>query len=664
MPIKRVSPCNAVVPFFQALEKTGAELPSLGTAPAVNVQALEKPCVAVSNPRKPALAVDHPLAQLCNEVTVCDDATTDEIALAMQKRDFVVEVLRRAREEKLPHKLACVLVAQEAASSGLFSRLQQARGKKAAGLLQPKAAYPNFRTWQKKLGRTRGGQAQVSDWRLLLPGYRSARTYTPKGDERFYTLLNAALLCQNGLGIRAIYEECRKRCISKLGDAVALQLPTLSQVYTYARKHDRKQFEFARSKRREWALSNGTYTARKPPAPGVCWVGDHHHLDFWVLVADEKNQTFCTVRPWLSLWLDWGSFAPAGWLIRAGEPDAEAVLQSLRHGIRRMGLVLPRCLYMDNGKDYRSLALDHCINALALDRLHAIPHNPPSKIVERFFSVVIERFSRWWSSYCGNSPLTRPDAVEQMRKLHPEQLPTLAFCQQMFEVFVREHLERPSQSKSCRGLSPSQVLAAAKPVSVALDEKTIHRAFLHPVGLRTIRKGGEIQVYKWIYRDPPGSERPLLWRNYHNIESVFVKLDRDDLTKAYCFDAKGREICCVEKVQEVPGLVRYDEDPETLELFKQQVKQRRKQMRGLKDAVAIRTGQSRMVRTQTFYEGQPALPVRGPRRLPAHATTTAAEPETTSTPEMLAELDESLRAQTDARLRSEGYAQIEADARG
>jgi putative transposase len=87
----------------------------------------------------------------------------------------------------------------------------------------------------------------------------------------------------------------------------------------------------------------------RPAATTKIWDGDHHQFD----VIVNAGGGWC--RPWLTAWQDMRSRMIVGWVIRAEDPNTEAILVRSARAVLQHGV--PEVVYHDNGKDYDSFAL-------------------------------------------------------------------------------------------------------------------------------------------------------------------------------------------------------------------------------------------------------------------------------------------------------------------
>jgi putative transposase len=156
------------------------------------------------------------------------------------------------------------------------------------------------------------------------------------------------------------------------------------------------------------------------------WCADHHQFD--VIVSHGGK----LLRPWLSAWMDMRSRYIVAWSIYHHDPNGDAVLASFRHGVLAHGL--PGGVYLDNGKDFDSFALQGRTKKerwarrrirLGMDEQRATgifasleikskmcwAYHGQSKPIERFFGT-LEQHTPVWATYCGRSTAHKPEDLE------------------------------------------------------------------------------------------------------------------------------------------------------------------------------------------------------------------------------------------------------------
>lgn len=233
------------------------------------------------------------------------------------------------------------------------------------------------------------------------------------------------------------------------------------------------QLTYARRGKRAWEAAYMQKTMRvKPDKVNEVWFGDHHKLDLFVL--DENGNM---VRPWLTAWMDACSRKFVGWELTL-EPNSDTVADSFcRASVRTISSDvhgLPRAIYIDNGKDYRSqrfegdrfveddLGLlnaefsekDGLLRTLGVAVHHALPYRGWAKDIERAFGT-IEDFIREFPGWCGDSPEERPEDNGRILRRMKER-GELMYFETFAKCFIEELLPKYENHIGEDGLSPNQ----------------------------------------------------------------------------------------------------------------------------------------------------------------------------------------------------------------
>lgn len=582
----------------------------------------------------------------------------EDMTLARQKALFVEQVHGLAAGQKLALQVACMLVAARAQDD--FPDLVRS-GRGGASMLGEKNAWPNFRQWDRKMGRTPAGCPDTSNWRALLPQYRGSRPYQRPGDEDFWTILAGLYENPNRLPLAKAFQLARMAW-TKGGGAPA-GMPTYAQAHHYYQTRvDQKRVIIARHGEEYFRNSVAGYITRKAPRPGECWVGDHHIFDAPIRVFDGAAGKWVPVRPWLTAWLDWGTLDFVGILIRAISPNRDSIERCLRQGIVRCGLVPPLHIYIDNGKDYkaalgqkRMLAADdetrlRGIGDMIGAQIHfAIPFNARAKIIERIFGSCATAFARMWPGYLGNCPANRPETAMELWQKRVMELPTIDQFAAGFQQYLDQvYRVTPSDGRTLAGKTPAEARAAATPLRQPLDPDTLYKAFLRDVGMRRIERGGSVRALNRFYRSDS------LWRLLGNAEQVRVRVDPDNVDRVWIYTVDGREVGPADAVPEFMALT--DGDPKAIEDLRSEMQLQRRQIREAKELSAHARQLPR------FLRGAPdaasdvfALP-SSPAALPAPAKQSRK-----ALPEVLAgiEVDRSLVDDVDQFMRDEARANLD-----
>ena len=301
---------------------------------------------------------------------------------------------------------------------------------------------------------------------------------------------------------------------------------------------------------------------------GEWWCGDHHELDLFCIDPTDRRRT---VRPWLTMWQDLRSRAPAGWAITV-RPDSQSIAEAFAHGV--VGKTddelwstylrgLPQVVYVDNGQDYRSkrlhgerrrrttaaeLANPGLFRALGVEVAHALPYNAKAKPVERLFGTIAQQFSRDFPTYCGSNPSERTERERELHDVHAKfiagKVPATPFLgieeiRRQFMAWVIRWIRQPSDAAGFRdkttGLSrtPLQIAATRRlPIRDCNVELLAQLAWPREVLTSRnceIRLGGHFYQHQAL-------------RGYHG-QRVVCLIDPTDYSRIAVLTTKGAPIC-------------------------------------------------------------------------------------------------------------------------
>lgn len=585
--------------------------------------------------------------------------TEDEERLARQKAAFVVQVWELAKQDGISrHQASCLI----ASRPELFPDLGRA-GRGGASLLAGNCAYRNFRQWAAQLGTVEGSRRPDGEnWAALLYRYRAPRpgsVYEREGDSRFWDMVAQLYETEHRLSLRMSYA-LAEMAWQKAGNPG--EIPSYAQVhYFYLRHANQKAVILARHGEEHFRVRCASYIRREAPAVDECWVGDHHLLDCLCRVWSHEKNAWVPVRPWLTAWLDWGSLYFVGWRLRAISPNRDSIERALRDGIVANGGVPPGHLYIDNGKDYRACGFARPVDRKwELDRVSTVatslgvrshfaqPYNARAKVIEPMFRICTCTFSKLWPSYRGGSPDEKPEGAE----VHWRNAEALPDVDQMAEAF-RQWLAAvfhamPRKGSILKGKSSFDARAGREQTRPALAADQIHRAFLRELPRpRKVLQGGAVQAIGRQY------ESEALWRIFDQRTEVRVKLDPDDLSTVWIYTMDGREIGPAREVRALPGIIDTS-DAETIEELREATRLQRRQIREARDGIA---GGRRGAPVESLFALPPHVDGDGaarPRRLSAAAAAAAAAaPAVKVDPDLMQDLDATIRERTADRLGSE-----------
>ena len=297
---------------------------------------------------------------------------------------------------------------------------------------------------------------------------------------------------------------------------------------------------------------------------GDGWCGDHHQLDFFV----RHDRTGKLLRPWLTAWLDLGSRVVIGWTI-CEKPNTQTILEAFAHGVRSKPRPeysrlcgLPRFVYVDNGKDYRSATLEATtrnslgrLNAeveiirglfpeLHINVVHAIAFNAKAKPVERFFGSLAMDLSPAVPGYCGHDTAHKPEALAEQIKKHERWLagelsetpflplsavPAL-FDAWLFGYHTRAHSELARDGRKLSPLMHWQLYGHAPAIP---RDDTLELLLMHRETAKVQKNGIKLDGC-WYWADALVE---------HLGEEVQVRRARAEAGRAYLFSSTGQRIC-------------------------------------------------------------------------------------------------------------------------
>jgi len=590
--------------------------------------------------------------------------TPREEHVARQKALFVSETWQMAKSKKISLKDAAQIVASR---TDHFPDLVTA-GKKGASLLSATGVWPNYRSWVSKLGKAEEDNApDTENWRSLLPRYRNSRKYERPGPARFWVLLANLYENPNQLALKYAHRLTVLAC----REAKIEPIPSYGQARYYYDFHaDQKAVTIARHGEEYFRNKVAGYIDRQAPAVDECWFSDHHIFDVAVRVFDPGTGQWHAVRPWLTAWMDWGSLYFTGWQIRTVAPNRDPIERSLRSGIEKNDFYAPLHIYIDNGKDYKAKGfakpmLDNTDVARltsVCELIGARPHfaeayNARAKVIERIFGTVCGQFSKLWPSYRGSKPENRPEKADALWK-SPEKLPTLSEFTAAFEKWlaVVYHSER-STGKILDGKSPLDARQGLDRLRPRIEPLALYKAFLREMPApRMIQRGGVVRVLKRNYRSED------LWRMFKPGARVRVKVDPDDLQTAWIYTLDGREIGPASGKPQLPGII--GDNPKTIEQLREEKRLQKRRIKAAKQASAANRDLSRWLHAPAAPGDVSGLiPAPEPARRPERRALPA-QPSKLDVvdPDLIGELDETLRQQSAERLAADNYFDAEMDA--
>lgn len=285
-------------------------------------------------------------------------------------------------------------------------------------------------------------------------------------------------------------------------------------------------------------------------------VGDEHTFDCWVQYT-APNGKIKAVRPVLVAWLDLKSRAIIGDVVCV-TANGDTLKESLVKMIYTAGV--PKGILIDNGKDYtkkeltgqsrkqRKIVFDFdaetkgFYQSIGIEEVsRALPYQAWVKNIERFFSTVCSRFSKWFESYTGTLTTSKTEAKRHKDIDGMLERGELLTMEEFYEVWTKWK-ETKYHTRKHRGLkdagekwvTPGEMFANGPRYQKAAPPRE-YAAMLLMKG-DTARVGPQgITKFGVLYTDYELC--------YHKDQKVSVKWDADDMSKLYVYTLDGKKIC-------------------------------------------------------------------------------------------------------------------------
>jgi putative transposase len=204
---------------------------------------------------------------------------------------------------------------------------------------------------------------------------------------------------------------------------------------------------------------------------GQVWVADGHTLAFDIL----NPKTGKAQRMTLIMVFDWASRYPVGASLAFTE-DSQHIQTAFRNGFLNWG-ALPDCVYLDNGKAFKSKLFheqweEHDLERelggifpkLGIEAHFAESYNAKAKVIERFFKTFQEQFERFISSFRGSNIADKPATLMRnerwVKKLFESVPPTIEETMGMIGFYIR-HIYGENEHGGLSNRKPWEVFSSA-----------------------------------------------------------------------------------------------------------------------------------------------------------------------------------------------------------
>lgn len=373
-------------------------------------------------------------------------------------------------------------------------------------------------TYQKKFKK--GGVAALVD-------NRGGATGGVQISEEVWEYFYSIFMTQQKRSVAYCYDKTKKHFPD-------IPFPSVSSFERKVRKIDRYSLIYYREGEKALAdLLPSMERDKSSISSNDIWFSDHHRMDVFVKNNNGKGKPF---RPWLTVFFDARSNKVISFISRKESPNSYVIKKCLRIGIEAFGV--PKEVYFDNGKDYRSKQFDNdfpysIVKQLGINCIHATPYHGQAKTVERFFGIVADQFAKSFDTYCGADNKNRPEQMrisdEKIKKIAP----TLDEFNSYFQSWVEEYNNKPNGGAFMDGDSPNVVYARNLKHKVKVNQDALDM-MCATVNIRTVHKNG-VSVWNSNYYNTkliPYLQRKVIVRNSpENIDKVFI------------FDMENNYIC-------------------------------------------------------------------------------------------------------------------------
>ena len=287
-------------------------------------------------------------------------------------------------------------------------------------------------------------------------------------------------------------------------------------------------------------------------------VGDEHTFDLWVQWT-APNGKIKAVRPKLVAWMDMKTRAIVG-DVMCVDANSQTLKESLVKMIYTHPGGVPHILHVDNGKDYtaqtmtgqsrKKRKIDFEFDAetvgfyqsIGIEEVgRSLPYQPWDKPIERLFSTVCSKFSKWFESYTGTLTGSKTYAKRQKDVDGMLERGELLTLEEFFEVWTRWKEEK-YHTREHRGLKEAGEKWVTPLELFENGERYEKAAPPREYAAMLLMKADTARVYNYGI-----SKFGTTYTDYelsHYIgKRVGIKWDIDDVTKLYVFDEEGRKIC-------------------------------------------------------------------------------------------------------------------------
>lgn len=384
----------------------------------------------------------------------------------------------------------------------------------------------NIFQWQKKFRE--GGTAALVDHRGEHK--RGTTTIPDEAWNYFYSLY----MTQEKRGVQLCYDYTRK------------EYPDIPSVYAFYRKVNTiPEYVLTYYREGEHALRDSLPSMDRDKTDiksNDIWFSDHHRVD--VFTRNEEGARLC--RLWLTVFFDARSNKVISFICRNADPDAAVIKQTMKKGMEIHGI--PKEVYFDNGKDYRSKAFRQdfplsLVHQLGIKNIYATPYHGQAKTVERFFRTFEERFGKMFPTYTGKDAKNRPEQMRVPDKKILAIAPSIETFLIGLDNYIEDYNHTPSRGKNLAGKSPDEVYYQNLSVKREITDRKALTLLCGMFDTRTVHKNGVTFRYRDYW------DKALL---PHFKKKVIINYDPENMDVLNVFDESMRAVCVAEAKVRTP----------------------------------------------------------------------------------------------------------------
>jgi len=350
--------------------------------------------------------------------------------------------------------------------------------------------------------------------------------------------------------------------------------------------------------------------------PMQCLVGDCMDFDVHVKIPAvkvhkfgsnvarlaQKQRLWDKARPRLTMWMDYRTLRPVGWVMHVEPQNTDHVLMALKKAVKNG---MPQFLITDNGKTYANKELGESgkqrrkrhksgveigeadkakvagiFAAAGILVKFALPFNAKAKIIERMFSLIHQMFEKYFEGlYVGTTKLRRPESTDvSLKDENCENLPTLEELTEKFNDFLENVFDKMTFETGQH--------AGRSPLSAWNDEYDASKLEFFSESAASILLARETRVYTVSRHQISHKKYDCYYYSprLENGQKVYLRIDPDNKKTAWCYDEKDAFVCIAEQIPVVSAL---SQTPQERELLRKEIERTARSKKQLSQKIAI-----------------------------------------------------------------------------